>query len=121
MVRVYLKTFINSPDDDDPRCICSLCKKDFRPDPGHRASCGEACCRALAYEGYCDCGDCEGCRVEEDEDSFCIRLFSRAGDRVHWEARFHKRCFEQVFHVQGGNFVPLPGVETVWLSPGGVR
>lgn len=73
---VHLLRFKSSPDSEDPECICSLCRNNFQAvdaDP------------------------------EEERDDFPIRMGNemKVGDargaNEGWEARFHKRCFEQLY------------------------
>jgi len=100
-VRVTLTVFPDSPDAGDPGCICSLCGKSFT-EPEHVGP----------YD------DREFYEDEDADDAFPIRLFFNEGK--DGEARFHTRCFNQIYTVKGKEFVAHDGVEIRWRKPGEV-
>lgn len=100
-MRVILRRFHMSPDAGEPECVCSLCGKPF-----------------VEPEAVGPYGERDFVEDPDQDDAFPIRLFhtkdENEDDATDWEGRFHHRCFEQVFTIQGREFVPHPGVEIVW-------
>jgi hypothetical protein len=86
--KVEVVRFFLSPDCDQPECICSTCRKDFE--------------------------------VLEEEDTWGdaydtpIRLFIHEGHGG--EARFHTKCFEELFMIEAGQMKLKPGIELIWID-----
>lgn len=81
--------FFLSPDCEQPECICSTCRKDFHIKINAEYTWGEA------YETP-------------------IRLFIHEGHGG--EARFHPKCFEELFMFEDAEMKLKPGIELVWID-----
>jgi hypothetical protein len=102
---VQLLLFHTSPDSDDERCICSLCRQPFRD--------------SEVLERHAEPDDAEWFdAVEHEDQSHPIRLWPEEAKRKDWEIRFHPACLEKITDVDSDpmvlKFRPELHVSWIW-------